>query len=470
MKSWFIQLAGALLVLAFALTVGGFVMVLRAQQGGLAATMAAANIRAVSPADGAVNVPVSGEIRADYISRPSQDPTIKFEPPVGVSLDNAHWDGTTFVLDYTGLRENSLYHVELDQDNWTGKGEHKQIKVRWSFRTASGTTATPTPRPTSSASPTGSPSASPSTSPASQTPLIWYRGPSSDLHGLDWTGKEVKHLSPDNVMQSPDGLLLWRRPISPTSSSVVTTSDGSPVGAVVSLDQTMMWADDSRQFCGLKKESTNSYALEILRISGPSDRVGTVSLTPGTAQFPVLAACSITTRRAVVIGETSGFVWSVTMMSLSDGSVLYQHSYPNPLTRIVASHDGQYIVEQYGSNTNGGPAVLIRQLPSGTTVGQFSGLIVQGFSWDGSLVVGYTFGNPSIQEAQVFRWRTHEVIWHQCMCPHPHWLAVLPQPGGSNVAVVATTDDGTNVSFNIVDANGRPVPVPIGATPIEVAF
>src|SRR6266853_198220 len=393
MKNWAKQLAGAILVLVFALAVGGFVMVLRAQQGGLAATMAAANIRAVSPADGAVKVPVSGEIRADYASRPNQDPSIEVEPPVGVALGPGHWDGTTYIVPYSGLRDNSLYHVELDQDNWTGKGEHKQINVRWSFRTGSGTTATPTARPTSSASPTASLTPSPSTSADSQTPLIWYRGPSNALHGVDWTGKEVKSLSPNVVIQSPDGLLLWRGPISPATTSAVMNADGNPVGSVVALDESMMWADDSRQFCGLKKESTNSYALEILRISGPSDRVGTVSLTPGTAQFPVLAACSITTRRAVVIGETSGFVWSVTMISLSDGSVLYQHSYPNPLTRIVASHDGQYIVEQYGSNTNGGPAVLIRQLPSGTSVGQFSGLIVQGFSWDGSLVVGYTFGN-----------------------------------------------------------------------------
>jgi len=470
MKSWFIQLAGALLVLAFALTVGGFVMVLRAQQSGLAANMTAANIRAVSPADGAVNVPISGEIRADYISRPTQDPTIKFEPPVGVALGPGHWDGTTYIVAYSGLRENSLYNVELDQDDWTGKGEHKQIKVRWSFRTGSQTTATPTAQPTSSASPTASPTASPSTSPASQTPLIWYSGPSSDLHGLDWTGKEVKHLSPDNVMQSPDGLLLWRRPISPTSSSVVTNSDGIPVGAVASLDQTMMWADDSRQFCGVTRESTGSYALEMLRINGTSDRVGAVTLTPGTAQFPVLAACSVLAHRAVVLGETSAYVWSVSLISLTDGSLLYRHSYPNPLARIVASHDGQYIAEQYGSNTNSGPAVLIRELPSGTTVGQFSGLIVQGFSWDGSLVVGYTFGNPSIQEAQVFRWRTHEVIWHQCMCPHPYALNVLAQPNGSNVAVVATTDAGMHVFFNIVDANGRPVPVPIASTPIEPAF
>ena len=470
MKNWANQLAGAVLVLVFALAVGGFVLVLRAQQSGLAATMAAANVRAVSPSDGAVDVALSGELRADYVSRPTQDPSIKVEPPVGVTLDAAHWDGTTFVLYYSGLRANRLYHVELDQDSWTGKGEHKQVKIRWSFRTGSGTTATPTARPTSSASATASPSVSPSTSSASEKPLIWYRGPSSDLHGLDWTGKQVKTLNPDLVIQSPDGLLLWHRPNVPASTSVVNDADGNPVGSVVALDQSIMWADDSRQLCGLTRESTGSYTLEILSINGTRNRVAAISLTPGTAQIPELAACSVLTHRAVVIGQTPGYAWNVSMISLSDGSVVYQHSYPNPLTRIVASHDGQYIVEQYGTNGTSGPAILIRQLPTGTTVGQFSGVIIQGFSWDGSLVAGYTFGNPSTQEAQVIRWRTHDVIWRQCMCPHPHWLSMLAQPGGSNLAVVATTDDGAHVWFNIVDANGRPLAVPIAATPIETAF
>src|SRR2546423_11006286 len=123
-------------------------MVLRAQQGSLAATMAAAHIRALSPPDGATNVPLTGEIRADYVSRPNNDPAIKVEPPVGVTLDNGHWDGKTFVIDDQGLRANSVYNVELDQDDWTGKGEHKQIKVRWSFRTGTGQPLAPTPSPT----------------------------------------------------------------------------------------------------------------------------------------------------------------------------------------------------------------------------------------------------------------------------------------------------------------------------------
>src|SRR2546421_10248275 len=99
MKNWAKQVAGAVLVLVFGLAVGGFVLVLRAQQGGLAATMAAAHIRAVSPLDGATSVLVSGEIRAEYVSRPAHDPTIKVEPPVGATPDNPHWDRTTFGID-----------------------------------------------------------------------------------------------------------------------------------------------------------------------------------------------------------------------------------------------------------------------------------------------------------------------------------------------------------------------------------
>src|SRR6202165_1090851 len=154
MKNWAKQLAGAVRVLVVGLAGGGFVLVLRAQQQSLASTMAAAHIRAVSPADGATNVPVMGEIRADYLSRPAHDPAIKLDPAAGVTLDNAHWDGTTFVIDYRGLRESSLYHAELDQDDAsqaggqndvkqsgqhkqndsTQTGDQKQIKVRWSFR------------------------------------------------------------------------------------------------------------------------------------------------------------------------------------------------------------------------------------------------------------------------------------------------------------------------------------------------
>jgi hypothetical protein len=487
MKNWAKQVAGAIMVVVFALAVGGFVMFLRAQQISLSAAMAAANIRAVSPPDGAANVPLSGEIRAEYVSRPAQDPTIKLEPVAAVLLSNSHWDGTTFVVEYHGLRDNSLYHVELDQDDSAPKGdgqddstqkdaqkkddstprggEHKQIKVRWSFRTGAGLRVAPTPSPTSvvpSISPSASPTPSPSSTPGTSGPLIWYHGPYTTLYGVDWNGKQMKNLISDNVIQSPDGTRLWRR-------SIVTDADGNPLGSVA-IDQSMMWADDSRQFCGVSATPAASYDLEMLRIGGSKDRVGPIRLTPGTAQVPALAACSVLTRRAVVVGQSSGYTWSVTMMSLSDGSVIYQRSYPNPLMRIVASHDGQYIAEQMPGDPSTGPITVIRQLPAGNLVGQLSGIVVQGFSWDGLFVAGPTVGNASVEEAQVMPWLSHKVVWHQCTCPKPASLSVLPQPGGSKLAVIASWNHGLNWSFDIVDTNGTSQPVPPGNTPLTPAF
>src|SRR2546423_15608642 len=113
MKGWVKQLAASVLVLVFAAAVGGFVLVLRAQQGGLAATMVTAHIRTVSPADRATNVPLDGGIRAHYISRPDHEPAIKLEPPPGGTLDNPHWDGTTCGIPYHGFRGTRPSHREL---------------------------------------------------------------------------------------------------------------------------------------------------------------------------------------------------------------------------------------------------------------------------------------------------------------------------------------------------------------------
>jgi len=323
-------------VLVFALAVGGFIMVLRAQQGGPGAAMAAANVRAVSPADGATNVPVSGDLRAEYVSRPSQDPSIKFEPPAGVTLDPGHWDGSTFVVHYSGLRETSLYHVELDQDSWTGNGEHKQIKVRWSFRTGPGEPQTPAPRPSSSASP-----------PYSQSPGIWYR--TSSLQGLDWDGKLVTSLNLGDRIQSPDGLRLWN---SGTPSTEIDDADGHPVGSIAGFSPAM-WGDDSRQFCAI---TYRPYHLELETLDGKLHPVGAITLPTASTQSPPgpqLAACSVLSGRAIVVGESNGYVWSLSMISLTDGSVIYQRRYPNPLARLIASHDGRYVAEQNaGLNQN----------------------------------------------------------------------------------------------------------------------
>ena len=464
MKSWFIQLAGALLVLAFALTVGGFVMVLRAQQNGLAATMAAANIHAVSPADGAVNVPVSGEFRADYISRPTQDPTIKVEPPVGVALGPGHWDGTTFVVPYSGLAENSLYHVELDQDDWTGKGEHKQIKVRWSFRTGALPTTSATPKPTPAVSPTSTPSSPPSATPN----LIWYSGQNgasaSGQNGIDWNGQLVKNPRWVGTTQAPNGRRIYD---GITPSTWINDADGNHVGSVAGSG---MWADDSSRFCGIAHLTTSApYSLIIMPLDGSMHTVGTISMTPGTNQSPQVAACSVLSGRAIVIGESNGYVWSVSLVSLTDGSVIYKRSYPNPLTRLVASHDGRYVAEQLAGNASGTSTTIIRELPSGNIVSQLTGISVQGFSWDGSLVAGGVQGNSGLTGAEVIRWQDRQVLWNRCGCPSAYTVRVIAQPGGNRLAIGAQDQQGVG-TLSIVDSNGTTIAVPVSNGPFLPLF
>ena len=454
MRDWGRQLAGTAMVLVFALAVGGFIMVLRAQQGGPGAAMAAANVRVVSPADGATNVPVCGDLRAEYVARPSQDPSIKIEPPAGVTLDPGHWDGSTFVVHYCGLRENSLYHVELDQDSWTGQGEHKQIKVRWSFRTGPGDTQTPTPRPTSSAS------ASPPSD--NRSPGIWYRATS--LLGLDWNGQRVKSLTLGDRVQSPDGLRLWN---SGTPSTEIDDADGHQVGSIAGLSPAM-WADDSHQFCAI---TYKPYNLELETLDGKLHPVSAITLPTSAAQSPAspqLAACSPLSGRAIVVGQST-YIWSLTMISLTDGSVIYQRQYPNPLARLVASHDGRFVAEQMASNANGSPTTLIRELPSGTVVGQLTGVVVQGFSWDGSLVAGATGTPAALNGAEVIRWQNNVVVWNRCGCPSPFETRVLAQPAGTKLAIAAT-DQHMQGSLTIVDANGVALSVPVGNQSIFPAF
>jgi hypothetical protein len=470
MKSWFIQLAGALLVLAFALTVGGFVMVLRSQQGGLAATMAAANIRAVSPADGAVNVPISGEVRADYISRPNQDPSIKVEPPVGVELGPGQWDGTTYVMPYSGLRENSLYNVELDQDDWTGKGEHKQIKVRWSFRTGALPTTTPTPVTSATTTPTPVVSATPA--PSSSPPdLIWYGGQNgvsaTGQNGIAWNGQHIKSVRWVGTTQAPNGRRIYD---STTPSTWIYDADGNRVGSIAGGSAASFWADDSSRFCGIAHQTMSApYSLITMPLDGSMHTVGTISMTPGTNQSPQIAACSVLSGRAIVIGQSNGYVWSLSLMSLTDGSVIFKRSYPNPLTRLVASHDGRYVAEQLAGNANGNSTTLIRELPSGTLVSQLTGISIQGFSWDGSLVAGGIQSTGGLTGAEVIRWQDHHVTWSDCGCPSPFAVRVIAQPDGNKLAIAAYDQHGVG-TLNIVDSNGLAIPVPVGNGPFLLLF
>lgn len=465
MKGWIMQVAGAILLILFAGAVAGLMLMLRAQQSGLGASMAAANIRSVSPPDGSIDVPLSGDFRADYIAHPDQDPVIKVEPPVGVTLSNGHWEGSVFVIHYAGLRDDSQYHVELDQDQSGRKGERKQIEVRWSFRTGAPTAATNSASARPSATPTPSVPATPvpGTRP---TALIWYHGNDNLIDAVDWTGRQIRSLQAGTAVQSPDGNHLWYafpRTAAAQPQGTVTDALGITVGHVPGYQQ-MMWADDGAQFCAIGISSTGDYELDLISLDGQRQTVGTITLRSTPLQSPALVACSDLSHQALVVGQGSGYIWSLLLISLHDGSVIYQRRYPNPLARLVASHDGQIIAEQLAGNASTPPYTMIRQIPGGQQLAQLKGIVVDGFSWDGTLIAGLTAGNASILEAQVIRWQSQQVIWRTCACPMPSSMHVLAQPNGSKLAMIA------GASFTIVDSNGSATTVPVAATPITPAF
>lgn len=157
------------------------------------------------------------------------------------------------------------------------------------------------------------------------------------------------------------------------------------------------------------------------------------------------------------------------MISLTDGSVIYQTRYPNPLTHLVASHDGRYLAEQLAGTANGTTTTLIRELPGGTVVGQVTGITVQGFSWDGTLVAGGIQGNSGFTLAEVMRWQDHQVLWNQCGCPSPFTVRVIAQPEGSKLAVGTFDQHGVG-SLTIVEATGANQRVPVGNQPMLPLF
>jgi hypothetical protein len=127
------------------------------------------------------------------------------------------------------------------------------------------------------------------------------------------------------------------------------------------------------------------------------------------------------------------------------------------------------VAEQIGGTAAGSTTTLIRELPAGTVVGQVTGITVEGFSWDGSLVAGGLQGNSGLTGAEVIRWQDHQVVWNQCGCSSPFDVKVIAQPGGTRLAVGAF-DQQLMGTLTIVDANGAPHPVPVGTQPAFVLF
>lgn len=440
---WIKPIASALLVVVFAVGVGLFVGVLRSSAPGVGSGLIP-NFVGTVPADGAKDVPINGHIEIHYAVRPSIAPSVKLEPAAGVKLSDGYWEGTTFVVPYAGLRQDTTYHAELDQDASTGKGERKQLKYRWSFRTGS---AAPPPTPNPSLHPQP---------PTTTGPLIWYWG-GGRLIAVDWQGTDgVGQLMLNAALQSPDGSRLWYRdpPAPPPGGNPTPVFDrnGQAAGTLLE-DPVAIWADDSRHVCSETGSNASRPALYVETPGGPPQSVAAVP----SGGWP--AACSWTDGRAVVVLFANYTITGIEVIQLVDHAVLYQQSYPNRVSWLTASRDGLYAAEVSG--WPGADLTQIRDLVTGQVVARLPNFDAHGFSWDGSLVVGVV-GEPStVTEIQVMEWRTQRVVWR---LPYPGQitsvpsvdLRVLARPNSADVALAFPYNVATGAGWDlyVVHADG----------------
>src|SRR3989442_232322 len=102
------QLAAAAAMILVAIGAVGLVLRVRAAE----LAKAAPTVSSVSPADGATGIPLAGQFRAVFATRPANMPVLKHVPDDG-SQQPAQWEGSTLVVSYSGLHAKRRYEVGL---------------------------------------------------------------------------------------------------------------------------------------------------------------------------------------------------------------------------------------------------------------------------------------------------------------------------------------------------------------------
>jgi len=420
-----LAVAAAMLLVA----AGGVALMLRVRANELA--KAEPRITSVSPADGATGVPLSGEFRVLFASRPGTMPLVTYEPADGTQA-TAQWQGTTLVVKYSGLRNHTRYGVVVLSDYSSSLGGKGHFEKRWSFTSELGP-------------------------PPPGIPLIWYSTappygptpPAGSLVAVDWKGAVVGMLhAAGGVNQSPDGSRL------DVAGLGYVDQAGHPISAVQLDKGGPGWSDDSRHVCvmrsasgGIPQGNAEPAWLFAGPIEGPLHRVAQAGQYGGQSGAETIA-CSFLSDRAVVVETVIMGASDVWVIKLSTGALLYHRQYANEQTPFIrASHDGQYLAEQTVTTPVGmglptyGPAV-IRRISDGKEVARLDKQTVVAFSWDGSRVVTMpTTGTSAPNEARLIDWQSETILWR------------LPGPSG--------TPDGAAV-YALAHPNGTDMVVGIG--------
>jgi hypothetical protein len=123
-----VQLAAAAAIVLVTLGAVGVVLKLRANE----LAKSAPHVTSVFPADGARDVPLKGEFRVAFASRPTNAPALRAEP-ADATLQPAEWNGTTMVVKYAGLHPSARYELILSADYRSHLGDIGRLEQRWSF-------------------------------------------------------------------------------------------------------------------------------------------------------------------------------------------------------------------------------------------------------------------------------------------------------------------------------------------------
>jgi len=437
-----LALTAAMLLVA----VGGIVLVQRVRANELAKVEP--HVSSVSPADGATDVPITGEFRVTFAKRPATLPELTRTPADG-SLAAPRWDGSTLVVGYTGLRTRQRYAIAVTSDYASGFGGKGQFEKRWSFTTELGP-------------------------PPGGIPLIWYSMVSpygaapqtGPWFALDWKGTVVGKLNASGgINQSPDGSRLM-------AGLGYVDQAGQPIAAVrLNNKGGPGWSDDSRHFClvgtanGAVPTGSNEPAwLFAGPIEGPLHRVAQFGQIGGQLGAGPIA-CSFQNDRAVVVETVIMGASDVWVIKLSTGALLYHRQYSNEQTPFIrASHDGQYLAEQTVAASNGaGPqgfgATVIRRVSDGQEVARLDNQTVVAFSWDGSRVVTMpAIGTSAPNEARLVDWQSGKVLWRLARpagTPGGAAVYALAHPNGTDmvVGIGPQSADGIDELW-LVDADG----------------
>jgi hypothetical protein len=440
--------------------VGGVVLVQRVRANELA--KAEPHVSSVSPADGATDVPITGEFRVTFAKRPATLPELARTPADG-SLAAPRWDGSTLVVGYTGLHTRQRYQVMLLSDYTSGFGGKGRVEKRWSFTTELGP-------------------------PPAGIPLIWYATTSpvgatpqaGSLIALDWNGVVVGKLhTTGGANQSPDGSRL------DVAGLGYVDQAGQTIAAVQVDKGGPGWSDDSRHVCvmrtasgGIPQGNNEPSWLFAGPIEGPLHRVAQAGQVGGQSG-PNVMACSFLNDRAVVVETVLIGASDVWVIRLSTGALLYHRQYSNQQTAYIrASHDGKYLAEQtaippVGMGLPAYGATVIRRVSDGKEVARLDKQTVVAFSWDGSRVVTTpAVGTTAPNEARLVDWQSRTVLWrlpgpsaNPC-CPMVYALA---RPNGTDMVVGFGPQSAEGIDqLWLVDANGAARSIAKG--PLWTAF